>query len=222
MDSRKPLTAGEIEELKDDVKIINEFLELCSHRLDPWNMARVADAVAWLGVDKGKIVDWVHGYWDGEDVERKMMDMEKENARLLSLLTPPPDAAVREAVEFFAAMDNDCVDRPDEVKRQADILCRAVQAPRLTGEQVDMLRKAGDMLDGLVDEYPGHRDEVDDFKSAFPEAFAGEVGKPKGWTFWTCGICGEKRPGSVKPVLDEECGDACPEHYEAGEVGRGM
>lgn len=52
-------------------------------------------------------------------------------------------------------------------------------------------------------------------RAAFPEAFAGEA------TTWTCGICGEKRPDCVKPVLDEECGDACPEHYKAGEVGRG-
>ena len=77
----KPLTAAD-DGVDDDVKVINEFLDLCSHRLDPWNMARVADAVAWLGEDKNKIVEWVHGYWGGEDVERKMMDLEKENAAL--------------------------------------------------------------------------------------------------------------------------------------------
>lgn len=138
MDSRKPLTAGEIEDVQDDVKLINEFLELCSHRLDPWNMARVADAVAWLGVDKGKIVEWVHGYWDGEDVERKMMDMEKENARLLSLLTPPPDAAVREAVErldnseYTISLDGS-QDDTKQMWEDIDTLiahARAVQAPR--------------------------------------------------------------------------------------------
>lgn len=60
--------------------------------------------------------------------------------------------------------------------------------------------------------------EADRRRAAIPEDFAGEVGKHKGREFWKCGICGVQRPDCVNPVLDEECGDACPEHYEAGEV----
>ena len=183
MDSRKPLTVGESEDVQDDVKLINEFLELCSHRLDPWNMARVADAVAWLGVDKGKIVEWVHGYWDGEDVERKMMDMEKENSRLLSLLTPPPDAAVREAVRRVQGAVNTAEGNGGMQFIPADVatlrtLLRAVQSPRLTKEQasvlcllVNMVRTFGDKI--TVSE---RIDAMDRARAAFPE-LAGEVGR---------------------------------------------
>ena len=87
--------------------------------------------------------------------------------------TPPHDAAVREAVEFFAVMDNDCVDQPDEVKRQAEILCRAVQQPRLTGEAASLLRE--------IDTY-FERMDTNGFRNGlrlhWPEAFgAGEVGR---------------------------------------------
>lgn len=201
MDSRKPLTAEEIEDMQGDVKLINEFLELCSHRLDPWNMARVADAVAWLGVDKGKIVEWVHGHWDGEDVERKMMDMEKENARLLSRLTPPPDAAVREAVEQVdgeirvgekVGLINDLSSIPVEIKTLRTLL-RAVQAPRLTEEQEEAVKGADKAISENVGaardyahEYWGtaEGDAIEEqmnlartkLHAAFPE-LAGEVGK---------------------------------------------
>lgn len=64
MDSRKPLTAGEIEELKEEIRTMP------------------------------------HKEFFGENLQPLVDD----HSRLLSLLTPPPDAAVREAVELAEAL----------------------------------------------------------------------------------------------------------------------
>ena len=96
------------------------------------------------------------------------------------------NAAVREAVEFFAVMDNDCVDQPDEVKRQAEILCRAVQAPRLTPEQMEAVKLAETLITDTMSDYGdcehdvGHcickyHSGVFNLRAAFPGIFAGEV-----------------------------------------------
>ena len=107
----------------------------------------------------------------------EMMTVRKNLPHLLSMLTPPPDAAVREAVERLSAGVNGPWEGAGTMFADIRTLLRAVQATRLTDEQVEAVLKAGVLLDGLTDEYPGHRDEVDEFKAAFPEAFAGEVGR---------------------------------------------
>lgn len=152
MDS-KPLTAGEIEELRR----IADLEEPTLH-----DLAEVASQL-------GRIVAML----DAADTALVL----NADGSVSPLLAPPSDAAVREAVDMCPCVADDLeADGQKNAASWVRTLIRAVQAPRLTGEQVDMLRKAGDMLDGLVDEYPGHRDEVDDFKSAFPEVFGVQHG----------------------------------------------
>jgi len=109
MDSRKPLTAGEIEELRE--------LE-AKATPGPW---RDDHRVGCVAIYPGKKVNCIceseetriaywHGAWVGEndgcwtvpeDVDANaalIAAMRNIFPRLLSLLTPPPDAAVREAV----------------------------------------------------------------------------------------------------------------------------
>ena len=89
MDSRKPLTAGEIEELAH----VNREIQDCGG--------------VWLDYQASKIVNAL--------------------PRLLSLLTPPPDAAVREAVEWL----NKASHSP-ATQEAIRTLLRAVQAARET------------------------------------------------------------------------------------------
>lgn len=109
--------------------------------------------------------------------------------RLLSLLTPPPDAAVREAVEEISQelalppcwCEGSCADELDgagpcyfevEEKHLRTIILRAGQAQLLTEEQREAIVAAQHML-----EMSGLHGGVRLLRAAFPEAFAGEVGR---------------------------------------------
>lgn len=133
MDSRKPLTAGEIEEL---------------------NVA----ATKFAG----------HG-GKGIFVPDAMRVFELLPC-LLSTLTPPPDAAVREAVERCEAHIRAHTGHVYSLGEAISILLRAVQAPRLTGEQVEQIRHAEKFLRAKEQHIAAEA-----FRAAFPEAFAGEV-----------------------------------------------
>ena len=70
----------------------------------------------------------------------------KVRADLLSLLTPPPDAAVRDAVEYAEVEVDSCNDRGFELAtidvKHLTVLLRAVQSPRLTGDAVRWIQRA--------------------------------------------------------------------------------
>lgn len=214
MDSRKPLTEREIFELMD--------LEL------------KATPGEWQAHDLGASV---HAP-DGNPLCRMlpaMMSTVWDNSvfiaaarnalpRLLSLLTPPPDAAVREAVGFSAearcsrlargilrigkklrvmradmasqtdaliaamyAINDAGILMPDEVLNYVSTE-RAVQAPRLTPEQVEAVKMAETLLADTMSDYGdcehdvGHcickyHSGVFSLRSAFPDLFTGEVGR---------------------------------------------
>ena len=135
MDSSKPLTVGEIEELKR------------------------------ISADYDK-----HGVeWE------EAMFVLAALPRLLSLLTPPPDAAVCEAVERLSRFDyrwgrdlGTTAVRVDDLH----ILLRAVQAPRPSSEQHRVVRIAVINAD-----LRGDTEESEALREAFPGAFEGEVGR---------------------------------------------
>jgi hypothetical protein len=89
--------------------------------------------------------------------------------RLLSMLTPPTDAAMREAVAYLTNGWEENAEA-SMFKAHVETLIRAVQAPRLTPERVDRLREAADTL-----EAHGEVLEAQWLRAAFPEIFAGEV-----------------------------------------------
>ena len=140
--------------------------------------------------------------------------------------TPPPDAAVREAVEFSAearcsrlargilrigkklrvmradmasqtdaliaamyAINDAGILMPDEVLNYVSTE-RAVQAPRLTPEQVEAVKMAETLLTDTMSDYGdcehdvGHcickyHSGVFNLRAAFPEVFAGEATEVK-------------------------------------------
>lgn len=163
MDSRKPLTAGERQEI--GVLLYRAGFETAT----------------------GGTVD-----------ETDVADLHRTCRRLLSLLTQPPDAAVREAVERISSLADNlataskCLMLKDTVRNHSlDLrtLLRAVQAPRLTGEQVEAVKIAETLLTDTMSDYGdcehdlGHcickyHSGVFAIRAAFPEAFgAGEVGR---------------------------------------------
>lgn len=148
MDSRKPLTAG-----------VEELIE------------RIETALA-LHNEGGPLASTPMKIPAG--AYRALVDAK----RLLSPPTPPPDAAVREAVEAAEryAMPNiafqELISTPHLSSKHLRTLLRAVQAPRLTPEQAIRLREAADTL-----EAHGEALEAQWLRAALPEVFAGEVGR---------------------------------------------
>lgn len=136
MDSRKPLTAREIEELQ---------------------------ATAFF----------VHGL-GGMLNESEVAALCAAIPRILSMLPPPPDAALREAASRL--------DRSLGYGRYAHVTAedintllsyvRAVQAPRPSREQHRVVRIAVINAD-----LRGDTEESEALREAFPGAFAGEVGE---------------------------------------------
>ena len=114
---------------------------------------------------------------------------------LLSKLTPPPDAAVREVVErenhyrqewlYVKAQlvsqkaQETCINS----LREENAALRAVQAPRLTREQVRAALSLLSEMDKMLGEDIQPEDDrpaalaMQRFCAAFPEAFAGGVGR---------------------------------------------
>lgn len=114
MDSRKPLTAGEIEEMK----------QLCADYANP--ACGVVDADVWKAF---QALPRLLSMLEATDTALVMDD----GGSVQPLLPPPPDAAVREAVESLQRMvDMDTFVEATAVKMQALMsYVRAVQAPRL-------------------------------------------------------------------------------------------
>ena len=149
MDSSKPLTAGEIEELKEEIRTMP------------------------------------HKEFFGENLQPLVDD----HSRLLSLLTPPPDAAVREAVErldnseYTISLDGS-QDDTKQMWEDIDTLiahARAVHAPRLTPEQVEAVKNVNRKTESRQcicgDGYLCARCEIlGELSEAFPEAFGDQNG----------------------------------------------
>jgi len=156
MNSRKPLTVGEIEEL-----------------------GRLHDAaIANMETFHGK---------RAEDYPHLCELMFKALPSLLSMLTPPPDAAVREAVEWIEWQINKGWWEELAASKARTLLSyvRAVQSPRLTPEQVEAVKIAETLLTDTMSDYGdcehdvGHcickyHSGVFNLRSAFPEAFRQE------------------------------------------------
>ena len=144
MDSRKPLTAG-----------VEELIE------------RIETALA-LHNEGGPLASTPMKIPAG--AYRALVDAK----RLLSLLTPPTDAAVREAVEWIEKqLNNGWWEKLAAAKARILLsYVRAVQAPRLSSEQHRVVRIAVINAD-----LRGDTEESEALRAAFPEAFAGEVGR---------------------------------------------
>ena len=139
MDSHKPLTAGEIEELKEEIRTMP------------------------------------HKEFFGENLQPLVDD----HSRLSAMLTPPPDAAVKEAVERLTQRcDHDEMEGWSSISiniKDIRTLLRAVQAPpRLTEEQEEAVQFACSILNGKNGDRAYARRSI---KKAFPAAFPGLFGK---------------------------------------------
>ena len=121
------------------------------------------------------------GVWGEYGAHVEVYDMLLK--KLNELQTPPPDAAVREAVKHLKwHLTGRYMGRHHE--RHMEVLLRAVQSPRLTKEQVEAVKRAVNKLEqhavGYALKYSETKavhPEADELRAAFPEAFAGEVGR---------------------------------------------
>jgi hypothetical protein len=117
--------------------------------------------------------------WESDDKEAAATYL----ARLLSMLTPPPDAAVRAAVKNAEELldgvhvGSSIADGLKVVRIRPESLrtiLRAVQAPRLTPAQIEAIQVAASLLKGKNGDRAWARRKLE---AAFPEAFEGEAGK---------------------------------------------
>lgn len=185
MDSRKPLTAGEIEELK----------QLCANYANP--ACGVVEADVWKAFNALPRLLYTLTQAQAEaDILSRVIDVMGYSGsyqlipeRLAALLTLPTDAAVREAVERLTfGMAQDFVPLTADI----EVIIRAVQPPRLTTAQVKEAyldgyedgNEDGRALTGCrnVCEHTPRYDPntawaKSDTRAAFPEAFAVEVVK---------------------------------------------
>lgn len=113
-EQHKPLTAAEIEELKDALQGADDLL--C-----------IAFKFGIQEPEEGSI---------GGKIRHALRDT---IPRLFSILTPPTDAALREAVERCEAHIRAHTGHVYSLGEAIATLLRAVQAPRLTGEQVELV-----------------------------------------------------------------------------------
>jgi len=133
---------------------------------------------------------WVIQYGNNDVVLRARCNECGKTVDLLSLLTTPPDVAVRQAVEYLSSGWGEGSEA-SRFKAHVDTLIRAVQAPRLTEEQVKEAyldgyedgNEDGRALTGcrnVCEHTPRYDPDTawakSDTRAAFPEAFAGEVG----------------------------------------------
>ena len=181
MDSRKPLTAGEIEEIREmRAKATPGPVEFCIYgsKDKAWLKRELCNLVDsspgaelyFVGTPDGLVVALTGNGPTSKDNARFLAVMLNEFDRLLSMLTPPPDAAVREAVEHLSSGWGESA-AASRFKGHVYTLIRAVQAPRLTTEQVDYLRQ----MDAHF-EHTGTDGFRNGLRLYWPEAFAGEVG----------------------------------------------
>jgi hypothetical protein len=209
MDSRKPLTAGELEidcgafgkirraspPAKGDFAIKDGRLTLlgCIQR----GLVTLSREELLPFLDAMDAQDAQIQTLNERIIELDLEAMEKCR-RIDSLLTPPPDAAVREAVN-----ENRLHEAEQRVQQNCFSICarydleqelrialaslRAVHAPRLTPEQVEAVKLAETLITDTMSDYGdcehdvGHcickyHSGVLGLRSAFPDAFEGEVG----------------------------------------------
>lgn len=175
MDS-KPLTAGEIEELRE-LEARATGGEWRVGEPDANGQPTVSDKYIEL------LSCWHHsvGSIEKEAHANAALIAAMRNAlpRLISLLTPPPDAAVREAVDVLSAAvseDDDASNYLDNIHTpEVRTLLRAVQATRLTGEQREFLMHIEDCLATTNAMWPKEKKSLwYCLRAAFPELFAGE------------------------------------------------
>lgn len=165
IDQHKPLTAAEIEELRElEAKATPGPWEV--GETDKYGQQTVGDKFITL------LSCWHHSVesLEEESIANASLIAVMRNAlpRLLSMLTPLTDAEVREAVERMREdLRHFALDDP--MKSDIDTLLRAVQAPRLTAEQVRILKRSENALRVL-----GWAGNADDLAAAFPAALAGE------------------------------------------------
>ena len=176
-DKRKPLTTAEIEELRElEAKATPGPWEV--GETDKYGQQTVGDKFITL------LSCWHHSVesLEEESIANASLIAVMRNAlpRLLSMLTPPTDAAVREAVERLTfGMAQDFVPLTADI----EVIIRAVQAPRLTLEQVRAALSLLSEMDKMLGEDIQPEDDrpaalaMQRFCAAFPEAFAGEVGR---------------------------------------------
>lgn len=107
-------------------------------------------------------------YWD-VTVEAEVYDMLPKELKRLQTLAPPDATALREAVEYYA---DKYMGGVSEADLHLGTLLRAVQAPRLTEGQVEVVREAEMRLrnsdhgaDGMT---------AIELRAVLPEAFEGE------------------------------------------------
>ena len=181
MDSRKPLTAGELEidcgafgkirraspPAKGDFAIKDGRLTLlgCIQR----GLVTLSREELLPFLDAMDAQDAQIRTLNERIIELDLEAMEKCR-RIDSLLTPPPDAAVREAVERFSAGVNGPWEGAGTMFADIRTLLRAVQAPRPSREQHRVVRIAVINAD-----LRGDTEESEALREAFPGAFAGEV-----------------------------------------------
>lgn len=138
--------------------------------------------------DENSLREAIVGVWGEYGAHVEVYDILLK--KLNELQTPPPDAEVREAVERASSLVTFGSHNVVIENKHIVSLLRAVQAPRLTGEQVEAAFREGYGLgndDGRnIDVFchiKQHNPESDpDFaweysearRAAFPEAFAGQ------------------------------------------------
>lgn len=127
--------------------------------------------------DENSLREAIVGVWGEYGAHVEVYDMLFK--KLNELQTPLPDAAVREAVVncevslatggYYTRTEGVYHHVPADHLRT---LLRAVQSPRLTGEQMEAIQVAASLPKGKNGDRAWARRKLE---AAFPEAFAGEV-----------------------------------------------
>ena len=138
-DKSKPLTAEELEVLRElEAKATNV----------PWERVYRSNTdlqMTFVGIKRRS--DFVEfgttGFNNNNEDAALIEAMRNALPRLLSMLQPPTDAAVREAVEYYC---DKYMGGVSEADLHLGTLLRAVQAPRLTEERLEVLKEVAWVL----------------------------------------------------------------------------
>lgn len=143
-DQHKPLTAAEIEELRElEAKATPGPWEV--GETDKYGQQTVGDKFITL------LSCWHHSVesLEEESIANASLIAVMRNAlpRLLSMLTPPTDAELREAVERHEQMLELLHTGNEAWIADCRLILRAVQAPRLTREQEEAVKSCVEMFE---------------------------------------------------------------------------